>query len=218
MPKWSVLVCFILLAAPVLAPAETGNHRYVETHGSATQPIVYGVAADGEAFQVTAVDDGSSNLVRWSPSAGAVAWHWKDTVKKTELDGERVGNVIRLSGTIEGKPVTRDVKIDGAPWYQIFGPVLGDLLPGIQGQREFWVVNPDDGSAHKMQVRRAGAERLTLNGTPVDAVKVHFSPAGALAPFWGADYWLRAADSVYVYSRLPENGGLTVTTIEDPGR
>ncbi|HEY9593507.1 MAG TPA: hypothetical protein VHE79_03460 [Spirochaetia bacterium] len=218
MPKWSALAFCILLAAATLASAEPGARRYVETHGGASQPIEYGVAADGEMFRVTAVDDGSSNLVRWSPAAGTIAWHWKDTVKRTELDGERVGDVIRLHGTIGEKPFTRELKIDAAPWYQIFGPVLQDLLPGVQGQREFWVVNPDDGSAHKMQVRRVGAERLTLNGAAVPAVKVHFSPAGALAPFWGADYWLREADSVYVYSRLPENGGLTVTTIEDPAR
>ena len=56
---------------------------------------------------------------------------------------------------------------------------------------------------------------ITIRGAAVDTFKIHFSPAGALAPFWGADIWYRASDGAYVSSRLPENGGTTLTTIED---
>jgi hypothetical protein len=212
---WSVLCCILVLAAGG-ASADTRAHRYTETHGSSTQPIDYSVEPEGDGFKVTAIDTDSTNLVHWSPTAGTVTWHWKDTVRNTELDAERIGDTIRVRGTIAGHAVSREVKVDAAPWYQIFGPVPEQLLPGLQGQREFWVLNTDDAVGHKMQVRRAGTERITLNGSGVDAMKLHFSPAGALSPFWGADYWFRASDSLYIYSRLPENGGLTVTTIVEP--
>jgi hypothetical protein len=208
----------VLLVAATLASADTGARLYTETHGATNQVIEYAVSPDGADFRVSAMAPDSTNVVRWSPPAGTVGWHWKDPSRDTELDGERVGDVIRIRGTIGGKPVTRENRVDSAPWYQIYGPLLDQLLPGARGQREYWTVDPADGSAHRMLVRRAGAETITLDGARVDAVKVHFSPAGALAPFWGADYWLRAADLLYVYSRLPENGGLTVTTIEGPDR
>ncbi len=76
------------------------------------------------------------------------------------------------------------------------------------------MLDPADLAAHKMQVRRAGMERITVGGQAVDAEKIHFSPAGALAPFWGADFWYRRSDHLYISSRLPEHGGVTVTTIE----
>ena len=63
-----------------------------------------------------------------------------------------------------------------------------------------------------------GTERITLGGVMLDTFKIHFSPAGALAPFWGADFWYRQSDGLYVFSRLPEHGGITVTTIEDPNQ
>jgi hypothetical protein len=69
-----------------------------------------------------------------------------------------------------------------------------------------------------MQVKRAGTERITIRGSAVETFKIHFSPAGALSPFWGADFWYRQSDGTYVSSRLPENGGITVTTIEDPNQ
>ena len=110
------------------------------------------------------------------------------------------------------------MKIDGEPWYQIFGPIIGELLPEGRPQRDFWVVNSDDLAPHKMMARRAGNERITIAGVPTGTFKIHFSPAGALAPFWGADFWYRSGDSTWVYSRLPENGGLTVTTIANHGK
>ena len=94
---------------------------------------------------------------------------------------------------------------------------MAELLPQGEEQREFWVMNPDDISAHKMLVRRAGRERITVNGVAVDAEKIHLSPAGALALFWGADFWYRPSDALYVLSRMPEQGSMTVATIEGPG-
>jgi len=123
------------------------------------------------------------------------------------LHGVRTGNVIHVTGTLKNKKVERDVKVDPAPWYQVFGPLLQDLLPEGSPQTDFWVVNPDDLSAHKMQVKRAGSERITIRGAAVDTFKIHFSPAGALAPFWGADFWYRASDGAYVSSRLRKMAG-----------
>ncbi len=141
---------------------------------------------------------------------------WQQVIPSigNNLSGRRSGNVITLTGTLGGKQVSRELSIDGAPWYQIFGPAMADLLPPGVDRREFWVVNPADLSAHKMMVRRAGAESINLKGGKVAAERVHFSPAGALAPFWGADFWYRASDALWVFSRLPEDGGLTVTTVE----
>lgn len=158
----------------------------------------------------------TTSTVRWHRGTGTYDWEMADPAAGSSLHGQRTGNVIHVTGTLKGKAVERDVRVDGAPWYQVFGPLLDELLPQGAAQQEFWVVDPGDLAPHKMQVKRAGAERVTIRGIAVDTAKVHFSPAGALAPFWGADFWYRQSDGMYVSSRLPESGGVTVTMIEDP--
>jgi len=196
--------------------AQESISRYVETHGAKSIVREYRIQRTAGAVEVTATGDGATEKVRWLVT-GTVSWQQSKPAEGTDFSAERSGDTVRVTGTFKGKKVAREIRIDAAPWYQVFGPLISELLPPGSSQREFWVVNPDDFSAHKMQARRTGLERIPLNGVPTDAQKVHFSPAGALALFWGADFWYRPSDAAYLYSRLPENGGVTVATLEGTG-
>jgi hypothetical protein len=210
-------LCVLLLPSGVFA-ADPVPVKYLETHGAKSAVMEYGVAPSAQGIRITSAGGGSVEEMLWVPGTGAVAFRQIEESSGTDLRGERTGDTIRFRGTVKGKSVSREVKVDAEPWYQIFGPIITELLPPDRQQRDFWVVNPDDLAPHKMMVRRAGAERITLAGVLTEALKIHFSPAGGLAPFWGADFWYRPQDSTWLYSRLPENGGLTVTTIADPQR
>ncbi len=191
---------------------------YLETHGPRSAVIPYGVARSADALTITSTGGGAEERMVWKPGVGGIEWARTEPGSATALRGRRTGNAIAFTGTLKGKEVARTVTVDAEPWYQIFGPAIADLLPAERQQRDFWVVNPDDLVAHKMMVRRAGAERITIGGASFETYRIHFSPAGALAAFWGADFWYRPSDSTWMYSRLPENGGLTVTTLADPGK
>jgi hypothetical protein len=214
----ALLTLWVLVLPGALLHSQQVTIKYLETHGAKSAVMEYGVAQTAQGTRVTSIGGGSAEEMLWVPGTGGVAWRQTDGAVGTDLRGERTGDLIRFSGTVKGKRVSREVKVDAEPWYQIFGPIITELLPEEKQQRDFWVVNPDDLAPHKMTARRAGAERITLAGVLTPAVKIHFSPAGALAPFWGADFWYRPQDSTWLYSRLPENGGLTVTTIADPGK
>jgi hypothetical protein len=214
------LSLFLALPASGAAAADAAQdsqRRYVETHGSRRQVVQYAVVRSATGFEVSSISPSSTERGTWVRGAGLVSWEQADAGAGNNLRASRTGDTIHVSGTLRGSPVSRDIRVDPAPWYQIFGPALSDLLPPDAQGQEFWVVNPDDLSAHKMQARRAGQEDLKLGTAFVRAVKIHFSPAGALSPFWGADFWYRVSDDAWVYSRLPENGGLTVSTLEDLG-
>lgn len=206
----------ILVYPCSLLHADRIAQKYLETHGTTSALMEYAVDSSAQGIVVTSIGGGSSEEMLWVPGVGATSWRQTVAAEGTDLRAERAGNTIRFSGTLKGKSVSREVKVDAEPWYQIFGPIIRELLPSDRQQRDFWVVNPDDQAAHKMMVRRVGTDRITLAGVPTDALKIHFSPAGALAPFWGADFWYRPLDFIWLYSKLPENGGLTVTTIADP--
>ena len=207
----------VLSSATVLRAEETAR-LYTEAHGQQVATVEYRVSRTGADAAVISTGSDSTDLIRWHEGMGTYEWQMTDAKAGTALHGERTGDVIHVTGTLKNRKIERDVKVDAAPWYQVFGPLLEDLLPEDSRQEEFWVVDPDDLSAHKMQVKRAGTERITIRGSAVETFKIHFSPAGALSPFWGADFWYRQSDGTYVSSRLPENGGITVTTIEDPNQ
>jgi hypothetical protein len=205
-----------LLAAALsadLLPAEEGVLRYVRVHGTSSVTVEIEVSRSAEGVRVKSEGGGRSEESIWVPGRGILSWRLADPAAGLDLQGERTGDFIRVTGKSKGREVTRELKIDTAPWYQIFGPGVADLVPADNGQMEFWVLNPDDLATHKMLARRAGRERREIAGEQVDTFKIHFSPAGALAPFWGADFWYRPSDSALLFSRLPENGGSTITTI-----
>lgn len=210
------LCCAVLPGLPL--PAQEGILRYVETHGQRSRIMEYGITRSAEGIDVTSVGGELANRLRWVPATGTVAWQQTDAAVGTDIRAERTGDTIRVTGRLKGKKVTREIHIDAAPWYQVFGPIIGELLPTGSDRREFWVLNPNDLLAHKMLVRRAGNERIEINGTSTDTFKIHFSPAGALAPFWGADFWYRPSDATYLFSRLPESDALTITTLIGSGK
>lgn len=207
----AALLAAALSAAPL--SAEEGVLRYIRAHGASSSTVELEVSRSAEGMKVTSEGGGRSEESLWVPGRGILSWRLTDPATGSDLRAERKGDRIRVTGRLKGTEVTRELRIDTAPWYQIFGPGIGDLLSSDSGRMEFWVLNPDDLATHKMLARRAGAERLEIAGTQVDTFKIHFSPAGALAPFWGADFWYRPSDSALLFSRLPENGGLTITTI-----
>jgi hypothetical protein len=214
---WAGLLVLLLLVLPLVSlNAQESARRYVETHGKRTSVVEYRVSRAGDEISVDVTGGVTSSTIRWRSGLGTYDWQMTDAAAGTSLHGRRTGDVIHVTGTLKNRTVERDVRVDAAPWYQVFGPLLEELLPEGAAQQEFWVVDPGDFAPHKMQVKRAGSEKVTIKGIAVDAARIHFSPAGALAPFWGADFWYRQGDGMYVSSRLPEGGGTTVTTIEDP--
>jgi hypothetical protein len=218
LPCGAVGSLLLLLLMTGAAFGEEGMRRYTETHGDRSSTVQYSVTRGAGLVTVASSGGVVTDETRWSAEAGTVSWHEVRASAATDLHGERKGNTVVVSGTLKGAPVEKEIALDAAPWYQLFGPAIQDLLPAGASRREFWVIDPSDLAPHKMLARRVGAERIDVSGVKVDAFKIHFSPAGALAPFWGADFWYRPSDSAWLYSRLPEDGGLTVTTIMDPGK
>jgi len=206
-----VIAAVALCGVPLCA--EEGVLHYMQAHGAASAAMQVEVSRGPDALTVKSEAGGRSEEAVWVPGRGTTSWRLTDPTSGSDLHAERTGDKIRVTGRLKGREVSRELRVDAAPWYQIFGPGIADLLSPDAARMEFWVVNPDDLATHKMMARQAGMERREVAGVQMDTFKIHFSPAGALAPFWGADFWYRPSDSAWLFSRLPENGGVTTTTI-----
>ncbi len=212
----AVLTCLAGIAC-VSLDAQVEKSLYRETHGSRVSMVVYTVNRAVGQIDLQSTGGTTDDEIQWAPGMGTTLWKEKDYRVGTDLVAERKGDVIHIAGRLRGEEVERDIGVDGSPWYQILGPIVGDLLPADAAEREFWVVNPDDLAPHKMLVRRAGAEFLSFRGSRIETNKIHFSPAGVLARFWGADFWYRQQDGEWIYSRLPEDGGMTINELQESG-
>jgi hypothetical protein len=119
-----------------------------------------------------------------------------DKKASTAFESVRVGNVIKVKGTLKGEPVERELKIDSSPWFGDFATQLKYLeIKGLKKQ-EFWIVNPNEFKAVKMVATLKGEESFT---TPAGTFKAHryvVSLAGLPAALWNVSVWLRASDGV----------------------
>jgi hypothetical protein len=217
MPNFRSAALVVALAVCVRLEAQNEVRQYRETHGSRVSFIEYSVSRIAQEVVVRSSGGGVANEIHWVPGTGTVSWRERDAGLDNDLYAERTGDIIRMKGRLRGRQTEREVRVDAAPWYQIFGPIMSDLLPLGVTAKEFWTFNPENFTLHKMLVRRVGAEVLSFRGSRIKAEKIHFSPAGLLAAFWGADFWYRKLDGVWLYSRLPESRGVTISELEEPG-
>ena len=203
----------IIAANPQLA-AEQGAWRYSESFGQNTAWIEYSVVRTPQRVVVRSAADRVKEELEFVPGKGTLWWTKIGSHPGTNLRAQRTGDTIRITGTLKSAKVDKLLHIDSAPWYQILGPCIGDLLPQKMQSIEFWALDPDELAVHKMLAIRQAGERKEVHHVLIDTFKVHFAPMGIAGAFWGADFWFRISDSAYILSKMPDNGGLTETAID----
>jgi hypothetical protein len=135
--------------------------------------------------------------------AGATqTWTYENRKLMVQLSGVRRGNTIHVTGRIDGKGVSEAVEIDAAPWFQEVGFSLRDFVLSSSQACTFWIVNPQDASAHKMKLKKVGVETVTVAGQSVPAVKTEMTVDSTfLGLFWSAYHWHRQSDGLFVQYR-----------------
>jgi hypothetical protein len=211
---------FFLCAAflPVSLPANDDRTvlNYLEHRGSTTYVIEYRFTPHPDGIEISAEGDNRIDTIRWLNGTGVVFWYSRSKRAERDVKAERSGDSIKLEGTLKGKSVQKTFRLDSAPWFQILGTNIAELLPQGKESKEFWIINPTDLEAHKMEAKRTMGQEIEVGGKKIETFKVHFDAAGPLSAFWGTDFWYRNSDSVFVYSRLPELEGTTITELENP--
>jgi hypothetical protein len=136
---------------------------------------------------------------RLSGDDATLAFDLKQESTQSRYHGERRGDELRFTGVLKGKEIDKRVGIDAAPFF--FSPTIG--LQGFarsgKPKADFWVV--DRGlDARRMTVTREGEEDLKLGERVLRAIRVKWTPAGLLSPFFSQTVWLRAEDGLYLTS------------------
>jgi len=210
-------IAFGLALALVCLPSSAAERRYRETTGSVSTEYTSEITRDAATGVVEILSrypsTGETHRISFGADGSAVFWSYRypdGTIKNFT----RSGNVVECA-TDGAHAKSVRAAIDGAPWFASVNYGLSELAREASGDREFWIVNPDNGKPYKMRAHTVGEETVSVNGIPTNAIKIRISVWGLPAAFFSMDYWYRKSDLIFVKSVGSEDGpGSPKTTVE----
>jgi hypothetical protein len=147
-------------------------------------------ATSGETYRIESDSRGDVTVCRFEFPPDRTAWI-----------ARREGRSLRMDGIVKGRAVARTFAIDGNPWYECVERSLQPFaVSGSPEPERFWMIEPYGGGAYLMAGRIERRERVEVNGTFVDAVRVIVRPAGFLSFIWSSTYWYSPVDGTFLKS------------------
>lgn len=130
---------------------------------------------------------------------------YSDTLENIFYVAERNGSTITVSGTENGKPVSKEFNIDSDPWYQSAHDFSEFALNKDREELSYWVLRPSDMRIVKMRAQKVESDNPLTHSTIVA------TPVGVYAKFWKAHYSYRNSDGLFVKFRAKQRipGGTT---------
>ena len=136
------------------------------------------------------------------PSGDTQRWEYANPGLKLKLSAVRQGSAIAIAGEIEGKPIQKQVQMEGAPWYQELGFSAKRFVLSSADSMTFFMIHPLKQSAHKMKLRKIGRTVVTVQGKTVESVELKVNMDSFLLSLaWSAHQWHRLLDGLFIKYR-----------------
>lgn len=143
--------------------------------------------------------------IAYSSDGNTKRFTYCDTLENIYYVAERNGATITIIGSDDGKPVSKEFKIDSDPWYQSAHDFSDFAMNKQREELYYWVLRPSDMRIVKMRARKGESDNPLTHSTIVAA------PVGVYAKFWRAHYSYRNSDGLFVKFRAKQRipGGTT---------
>lgn len=138
-----------------------------------------------------------------------VKWSTKNVKEETDYSGVLEDRVITLQGTLEGKDVSKTIKLeDDRPFY--FSPKfnLTKFVLSDEKELKFWMLRKDKLTEYLMEVKKLGEVKTTVDGNEVDAIKIRLAATGKGAKYYKRTYFYRKTDGMFL-KRKALDGAVT---------
>ena len=208
--------CFLLLYCLTNHYAYAQRYHYVSTTEDRPHDILVTKRKKGNSNVLTLEEYKLHSEHIFAPQIGTKQWALRDDKSNHDFVAKRDGELIHISGTFRGEPIDKEVDIDESVWFNKLDHGLSAFAVSDQEEISFWVLKLlSDLDPIKMIAEKEGTERITVDGTSYEAVKVklvidHF----ILSKMWSARCWYRTSDGLFLrYEGANGRPGTPVTTI-----
>lgn len=169
---------------------------YAERAGDAESTKEYLVEKTGRGYRIQLFNKDVKRTIVSGDDLGTTVEEYQNPATGDQLTFRRLGDVLRLTGSLGGKDVDKEFEVDDV-W---FGSVLllRDFVLSDRERTEFYVTKPEEERVVKLVAIREGAETITAGGRTCEAVKVKYTVPGFKGMFWQSYYWYRTSDGLLV--------------------
>lgn len=198
--------CLLLSVAPLMA-----DETLVYRHATGDQVTL-------EERRISSTREGplieTPQEIAWLTEDGATRrWEFREPDTETTVTAERSGEIIAVTGTLQGREVRREVRSD-KEWHQLIEHALEDFAVSGRQSTRLWSFRSDSMDLTEFRAERQGTEALDLPGGMVETVHVEVRLTGLFSAFWHADYWFRATDGRFVRYAAERGRNEPLTVIE----
>ncbi len=197
----------LLLLATGAQAFTNGSLRlvYSETSGDSKTTKEYLVCTTpGGGWHLDLFNQGIKRSIDSDPDLNTTREEYHNPATGDDLTISRHDQTLRLTGTLDHKPVDRSFPID-APWY---GSVLllRDFVLSGQHETLFYVTKPEEEKVVLLKAIREDTETVSVNGTPTQTVRIRYTVPGFKGMFWHSLYWYRTTDGLLVKTEETRGG------------
>ena len=110
--KTKILIASFLFCGLVLQAADQNGRTYTETRGARSSVIQYTLSRSGQTLELASSGGPVTDAIRWVEGTGTVWWKEINTILDIDIEGVRVGNEVHVTGTHNGTPMKRVIRLD----------------------------------------------------------------------------------------------------------
>ena len=144
---------------------------------------------------------------------------WRTRGFELRIPGEGTALTARLGsgqvlveGTLRGKAVKRETRLDNKRFYHYFTNQMRAFIVSDAKSIAFISLRPDSLEAMDFEATKLERLNLTVAGKATPVWKVKISLAGLLSAFWSATVHYRASDGVMVRNEAKDEQGVPYLT------
>jgi hypothetical protein len=211
------MITFLMVATLLLGtPAENESITYLynsveETTGNITgesSRTIQRLSQSTLEVLVTwsSLTDSSSGRQRYvvDNEFRTLEWTVEQPGEDTRYSGIRDGNILTITGTLNGEAVDKQIKIDDKPFYNNPAFGLQGFVRSGQEKTEFRTLRPGDLAEYKMKAKVEEHTVIVIQGQEIAAIRVQWGLTGLKSKFFKQNLWFRESDGVFLRAQPRE--------------
>ena len=156
--------------------------------------------------------------VQLDSTFATTSWRVRFAQDGYEYTGRRIGDVLRIEGTLNGEEISEDLEIDERPFYYNWQLGLIDFVRSGEEKRRFWTFRPDNQGVYSFEAQRKEEAVVTIDGREERVTRVEWGLSGWRRTFYKGNQWYRTTDGYMVTESRDDRLMELVGTSVGPGR